>query len=112
MPQALAVLHDTVRRGNAGLDDGDLDTAAREWQHTLAMVAVLGIDPTSPEWRGSDDSSAHTALATLVEKLIEARQSAREAKDFTNADRIRADLAAAGITIEDSSTGSHWSLEQ
>jgi cysteinyl-tRNA synthetase len=112
VPQALAVLHDTVRRGNAGLDDDDLETAAREWQHTLAMVAVLGIDPASPEWRSSDDGQAHTALATLVEKLIEARQSARAAKDFDNADRIRADLAAAGITIEDSSTGSHWSLDQ
>jgi cysteinyl-tRNA synthetase len=112
VPQALAVLHDTVRRGNAGLDDDDLETAAREWQHALAMVAVLGIDPTSPEWRSSDDGQAHTALATLVEKLIEARQSARAAKDFDNADRIRADLAAAGITIEDSSTGSHWSLDQ
>lgn len=112
VPQALAVLHDSVRRGNVALDDDDLDTAAREWQHTLAMVAVLGIDPTAPEWRGSDDSAAHTALGTLVDKLLEARQSARESRDFANADRIRADLAAAGITIEDTPTGSHWSLEQ
>jgi cysteinyl-tRNA synthetase len=112
VPQALAVLHDSVRRGNAGLDDDDLETAAREWQHVIAMVQVLGIDPHDAAWRGSDDSSAHTALATLVSSLLEARQSAREAKDFSNADRIRADLAKAGITIEDTSTGPHWSLEQ
>jgi len=110
VPQALAVLHDSVRRGNAALDDDDLDTAAREWQHTLAMVTVLGIDPHSPEWRGSDDSAVHVALATLVDKLLDARMSARESKDFANADRIRADLAAAGITIEDTSSGPHWSL--
>ncbi len=112
VPQALAVLHDTVRRGNAALDDDDLDAAAREWQHVLAMVTVLGIDPLASEWSGSGDGAAQVALGTLVEKLIEARQSARASKDFTNADRIRADLAAAGITIEDSPTGSHWSLEQ
>ncbi|WP_344795892.1 cysteine--tRNA ligase [Frondihabitans peucedani] len=111
VPQALAVLHDTVRRGNAALDDDDLDTAAREWQHTLAMVTVLGIDPFAPEWRDGADGAAQAALGTLVDKLLEARQSAREAKDFSNADRIRADLAAAGITIEDTSTGPHWSLE-
>ncbi len=112
VPQALGVLHDSVRRGNAALDDDDLDTAAREWQHTLAMVDVLGIDPLAPEWRGSDEGAAHLALGTLVDSLLEARQSARLAKDFSNADRIRADLAAAGITIEDTSTGSHWSLTQ
>ncbi|ROQ37555.1 cysteinyl-tRNA synthetase [Frondihabitans sp. PhB188] len=112
VPQALGALHDSVRRGNAALDDDDLDTAAREWQHTRAMVEVLGLDPYAPEWRGSDEGAAHTALATLVDKLLEARNSARAAKDFANADRIRADLAAAGITIEDSPSGSHWSLEQ
>ncbi|RKR75354.1 cysteine--tRNA ligase [Frondihabitans australicus] len=111
VPQALAALHDSVRRGNAGLDDDDLETAAREWQHVLAMVQVLGIDPHDAQWRGSDDSSAHAALATLVTSLLDARQSAREAKDFANADRIRADLATAGITIEDTSTGPHWSLD-
>ncbi|GAA4673010.1 cysteine--tRNA ligase [Frondihabitans cladoniiphilus] len=112
VPQALAVLHDSVRRGNVALDDDDLETAAHEWQHTLAMVSVLGIDPQAPEWRASGDDATSVALGTLVEKLLEARQSSRQSRDFANADRIRADLAAAGIIIEDGPSGSHWSIAQ
>ena len=47
----------------------------------------------------------------LVESLIQDREAARERRDFAAADRIRAELAAAGVQIEDTPTGSHWSLE-
>ena len=53
---------------------------------------------------------ADRALASLVESLIEDRNSARAAKDFTAADRIRDELAAAGISVEDGPAGSHWSI--
>jgi len=112
VPQALAVLHDAVRTGNSALDDGDLDAAAREWQHVQAMVAVLGVDPLAPEWRGADEGDAHRALGTIVETLLAQRQQARAARDFALADRVREMLASAGITIEDTPSGSHWSLEQ
>jgi cysteinyl-tRNA synthetase len=112
VPQALAVLHDAVRAGNSALDDGDLDTAAREWQHVAAMVAVLGVDPLAPEWRGEDEGDAHRALGTIVETLLATRHEARAARDFAQADRVREMLASAGITIEDTPSGSHWSLEQ
>ena len=56
--------------------------------------------------------SADQALAALVEKLIEDRNAAREGRDFGAADRIRDELAEAGITVEDSPTGTHWSIEQ
>ena len=45
VPQALAVLHDTVRAGNTALDRGDdvaLQTALGE---VLAMTSVLGLNP-------------------------------------------------------------------
>ncbi|WP_423922574.1 cysteine--tRNA ligase [Frigoribacterium sp. 2-23] len=112
IPQALAVLHDAVRTGNSALDDDDLDTAARAWQHTAAMVAVLGIDPLAPEWRGGDEGASHVALGTLVETLLELRSTARADRDFAMADRLRTMLADAGVTIEDTPSGSHWSLEQ
>jgi cysteinyl-tRNA synthetase len=112
VPQAIAVLHDAVRSGNVALDDGDLDTAARDRQHVAAMVAVLGIDPLAPEWRGDDEGDAHHALGTLVETLLASRQEARAARDFAQADRVREMLASAGVTIEDTPSGSHWSLEQ
>ena len=111
-PQALAVLHDAVRAGNTALDEDDLETAAREWQHVQAMTAVLGVDPTAPEWRGTGDDAAHRALGVLADVLLAERRRARADRDFARADEIRAQLTSAGITIEDTPSGSHWSLEQ
>ncbi|MFF2372666.1 cysteine--tRNA ligase [Agromyces sp. NPDC058110] len=110
VPQALAVLHDTVRAGNQALDADELDQAAVLHGQVSAMVGVLGIDPRDPHW-APDAAPAASALGTLVTRLIEDRQTARAAKDFAAADRIRAELSAAGITIEDSQNGTHWSLE-
>ncbi|WP_430647704.1 cysteine--tRNA ligase [Agromyces sp. GXS1127] len=109
VPQALAVLHETVRAGNQALDGEDLGTAADLRGQVLAMVRVLGIDPTDAFW-STDAGPAATALDTLVARLLEDRRAARASKDWAAADRIRAELADAGITIEDSQTGTHWSL--
>ncbi len=109
VPQALAVLHDTVRAGNQALDDEELHDAAALHGQVVAMVEVLGIDPRDPHW-APDAAPAASALEVLVTRLLEDRHAARVDKDFAAADRIRAELAAAGITIEDSQTGTHWSL--
>jgi cysteinyl-tRNA synthetase len=109
VPQALAVLHETVRAGNQALDDEDLPTAAERRGQVVAMVRVLGIDPADPAW-ATDAGPAASALETLITRLVEDRRAARDAKDWATADRIRTELADAGITIEDSQTGTHWSL--
>ena len=111
IPQALAVLHDRVRAGNAALDDEDLATAAQIRGEVTAMTEILGINPHSPEWRSTTSVPSDRALATLVERLIEDRETARGARDFAAADRIRDGLAAAGITVEDSPNGTHWTIE-
>jgi len=111
VPQALAVLHETVRLGNSALDNGDLGAVAAARGEVLAMSEVLGINPLSPEWRTEKSVPGENALKALVETLIADRNAARAAKDFSAADRIRDELAAAGITVEDGPTGSHWSVE-
>lgn len=110
IPQALAVLHESVRAGNAALDAEDLGQAAILRGQVATMTDVLGINPEAPEWQTGQDPQAHAALASLVGRLLEDRQTARSARDFASADRIRDELTAAGITIEDTPTGAHWSL--
>lgn len=110
VPQALGVLHETVRAGNAALDNGDLRAVADARGAVLAMSEVLGINPLSLQWRDARATPSELALSSLVETLIADRNAARAAKDFAAADRIRDELAAAGITVEDGATGSHWSL--
>lgn len=110
VPQALAVLHDTVRAGNQALDAEELHDAATAHGQVVAMVQVLGIDPRDPHWSAAEQGPAAAALDVLVRRLIDDRQDARESRDYAAADRIRAELTAAGITIEDSQTGTHWSL--
>jgi len=74
------------------------------------MTRVLGIDPTDPSWSSGTDPVTHRSLSALVERLLVDRADARVAKDFAAADRIRDELTAAGITIEDTPSGAHWSI--
>ncbi|WP_109210173.1 MULTISPECIES: cysteine--tRNA ligase [Microbacterium] len=110
VPQALAVLHETVREGNSALDAGDRQAALRAFADVAVMTGVLGIDPLDPQWRSTDASAEASALDTLVQTMIAQRAEARAAKDWAAADRIRDAIAAAGIALEDTSDGTHWSL--
>ncbi|GAA5203120.1 cysteine--tRNA ligase [Microbacterium jejuense] len=109
VPQALAVLHETVRDGNTALDAGDRDAALRAFADVAVMTGILGIDPLDPQWRATGASVAASALDTLVKTMIAQRADARAAKDWAAADRIRDAIAAAGIALEDSADGTHWS---
>ena len=110
VPQALAVLHETVRGANAALDAGDLVTVARARAEIRAMLAVLGIDPADPAFGANDPGPEQAALGALIAGLLARRDAARAAKDFGTADAIRDSLTAAGIQLEDGADGTHWSL--
>jgi cysteinyl-tRNA synthetase len=43
-----------------------------------------------------------------IEQLIQARRAARAGRNFVEADRIRQDLDARGILLEDTSAGTRW----
>lgn len=52
-----------------------------------------------------------TSLDAEIEDLIEARQAARAARDFAQADKIRDELKVQGIVLEDTAQGVRWHRE-
>jgi cysteinyl-tRNA synthetase len=110
VPQALAVLHETVRAGNAALAAADLQALGTAYQQVGAMTEVLGIDPRASHWNAASEDRTAAPLSALVERLVQERADARASRDFSTADRVRDDLAAAGISIEDTASGTRWSI--
>jgi cysteinyl-tRNA synthetase len=111
VPEALAVLHDTIRSGNQALDVGDHEAASGALHGVRAMVGVLGIDPAAADWASSDAGPAGDALAALVDRLVADRDAARAGRDWAAADRLRDLLAASGVALEDGPTRTRWTLE-
>lgn len=110
VPQALAVVHETVRAGNAALDAGDHTVAAEASVQVARMTGLLGLNPDDPQWRGADGGAEAVALDLLVQTMITQRAEARAHKDWAAADRIREAIAAAGVVLEDGPEGTHWSI--
>ena len=111
VPQALAVVHDTIRAGNAALDAGDHVVAGDAADAVTGMLGVLGLDPRDPRWNSGGEGAHADALDALVQRMIAQRAEARAEKDWAAADRVRDALTAAGITLEDTPDGTHWSID-
>ncbi len=69
--------------------------------------AILGLLQQSPEaWFGQ--AAATTRQDTDVDTLLARRNAARAARDYATSDRIRDELAAMGVTVEDRAGTSQW----
>ncbi|GAA2179241.1 cysteine--tRNA ligase [Leucobacter tardus] len=113
VPQALGVLHQTVRAGNTALDDGDLDASIAAAAQVAAMLDVFGVDGRADQWSAgasANDDRPAAVLDALIGGLLADRASARAAKDFALSDTIRDRLQHAGVALEDSPTGTRWSV--
>jgi len=65
----------------------------------------LGILQQDPDvWFAQGREVDHTE----IDLMVEARNTARAAKDFAEADRIRDELSELGIVIEDKPEGTSW----
>jgi cysteinyl-tRNA synthetase len=112
VPQALAIVHDTVRAGNNALAAGDDEEARSALASVRAMLDVLGLDPLSARWRDKGGDDLRSVVDALVAVTLEQRQAARARKDYAAADAIRDGLSAAGIVVEDTPHGPRWELRR
>ena len=106
-PEALAVLFDLVREINR-LRSDDEAAAASLAAELRRLGGVLGILQDDPEayLRGGGPTDGLSDAA--IDVLIQHRKEARKAKDWAEADRVRDELQAAGIVLEDGPQGTTW----
>jgi cysteinyl-tRNA synthetase len=111
--RALAAVHDLVREANASLAGGDDPAVGRALATVRAMLAVLGLDPLSPQWTGSrgGTGSMRAVVDSLVALALEQRAAARTRKDWAAADAVRDQLKQAGVVVEDTPHGPRWTVE-
>ena len=96
---ALAAVFDLVRDLNRRVAERTLSTAdaARALAALRDIDAVLGLLPDPVD-----------ALPADLAALLEARAAARTSRDWATADRLRDELAVAGVIVEESRDGQRW----
>jgi cysteinyl-tRNA synthetase len=97
-PAAVAVVFETARDANIAFDRGRSDEAVRLVGAVRAMCDALGIELYDDIPELDDEVAARVA----------AREEARANKDWAEADRIRDELLARGIVLEDTPSGTVW----
>ena len=104
-PKAIAELHELAGRLNKASDSERAALAA----DLRAGGAVLGLLQADPEtWFKWQPEAGAGLTDAAIEALIAGRNDAKKARNFTEADRIRDELKANGVALEDTPGGTKW----
>ena len=105
VPQALAFIAESMRIGNSSAEDKKV--IAKTAGEIRGALSILGCDPKDAVFASS--KSNDPAMDGLIKLALDQREAARLRKDFATADQIRDQIAALGITVEDTANGPRWS---
>jgi cysteinyl-tRNA synthetase len=100
-PEAMAVLFELANEVNRGQSP----EAASQLK---ALSNVLGLLQRDPIEFLQGSAAGHGLDDAAIDAQIAARNSAKKAKNYSESDRIRKELLAAGIVLEDSAAGTTW----
>ncbi|WP_236175170.1 cysteine--tRNA ligase [Pseudomonas pseudonitroreducens] len=109
-PEAVAVLFEMVREVNR-LRDSDPAAAATLAARVRELGALLGVLQMDAD-EFLQAGAAGKVDAAQVDALIQARLDARAAKNWAESDRIRDELTALGVVLEDGKGGTTWRLAE
>jgi cysteinyl-tRNA synthetase len=103
-PVAISELYRLAKAVNQA--SGDQQTALM--QELKGVADILGLLQQDPEQWFTQARSDDQLSAEQVEQLIEARQQAKQDKDYAKADQVRQQLLDGGVILEDSREGTQW----
>jgi cysteinyl-tRNA synthetase len=128
--QAQAAIFDMVRAANAAVDSGDLKkddvppllAALAQFDEIFSVLKDDDAEKMQPvlEWAKAEGREKDISPELLdivrsaalsdeqINQKIEEMKAARAARNFAQSDAIRAELAAAGILIEQTKDGVRW----
>jgi len=105
-PQVMSIIFDAVKYGNDCLADESIQPAEKAHitnavkNYILRIADILGLS-LKPVKLGNDETEK-------IEELVGLREKARKSKDYAESDRIRDELLAEGIVVEDTPEGPIW----
>src|SRR4249919_343465 len=99
-----SVLAELARLAGEARRSSSVEERRRLKAQLLSAGAILGLLQQDPEaWfgRGGDDEAR-------IQALVDERSAAKQARDFKRADELRDQLAAEGVSLEDTAQGVRW----
>jgi cysteinyl-tRNA synthetase len=115
-PEAIAALQGLARELNVAKTAGDSARAgalAAELRRLGALLGILEHEPaawlaTRSDLTGGVPADEEVVDPAEIERLLQARIEARNNRNWAESDRIRSELGARGVLLEDSPTGTTW----
>lgn len=99
LAKEINIYYNEVTSGKVACDKNAVDTALAVFEEMADIIGILA---------DNNDAVDNTLVDNLMNLIISIRQDARKNKNWAVADKIRDELKAIGITLEDSPTGVRW----